>query len=984
MMKTLLLAFLIIFTSLVAQSQTIDVLGNGLVITSGESASVAKNTDYGQVEIGTPITHTFTIENTGGSNVTIAGSALTGSPDFSLSPSPLAANILPGGTYTFDITFTPTVVGVVSGVFQIFSNASNVTPYYTLNLEAEGISVPLNEIIDVSGNGISIINGDVNPDVADDTDFGQILSASSKTNTFTITNDGTAPLTVTSINFLLGSDTEFTINNLSQVVPSAIAPGSFMTFDVVFTPGTVGNYDAYIDIVNSDTSQSPFQFAITGEGTSAVISGNIMITQYYEGTTNSKWIEIKNISGSVITAGTYFLALYENADIPTMATQPPTANESIPAMAIGEVLLFKNAGASLPTVGNLGSASQIITSVCNFDGDDIILISATNDNTCYVNRQDIIGNSTNWGVGKSFIRGGSDESPQASFDINTWIFLTLGADVDVANPNTNIALGTQNIGGTIWTGSWSNLTSDKTRNTEIASTYTAAEGTLTSNNLLVSSNLNLDGGTTNSVVVYGDLNITGTFTIGDTESLVMYGSGSVTGNITKIENSTSRNDAYDFTYWSSPITNANLATVFTGVTASRIFLYDQLQTSVSTAPDYYDNWLVASGAMVAAKGYAAEGPTGTTGVHTISFTGEPNNGEVSIELRRHSDADIENDYNLIGNPYPSAVSFAAFFSGNTNLDATAYLWTHSTAAGGGGDFVDSDYATYTPGSGGSGGGGGPAPTNSLGSSQGFFVRAFGSGVATFNNDMRLVDLNSQFYKSDNSKNKTEVTQAIDRVWLNINSNQGGVNQLLVAFSEKATTDVDNGYDALTYKNSDNPLSFYSIIDNNKYVIQGLPTFNESQTVSLGFDTKVAPRTLTISIHNMEGALETSEIYLVDNLLNITHDLKTSDYQFEQTTTGEFKNRFILQFANGALDVGDIILGLNDFIVSNTFESLKISANKSVKTIKVYDLLGRMLINEMPNKQSFELNTANIKIGTVLLIEAVLENGATVNKKTIKY
>ena len=48
------------------------------------------------------------------------------------------------------------------------------------------------------------------------------------------------------------------------------------------------------------------------------------------------------------------------------------------------------------------------------------------------------------------------------------------------------------------------------------------------------------------------------------------------------------------------------------------------------------------------------------------------------------------------------------------------------------------------------------------------------------------------------------------------------------------------------------------------------------------------------------------------------------------------------------------------------------------------MLGRILINENPDKESFYLKTDNVKSGTVLLIEATLENGSVVNKKTIKY
>ena len=75
---------------------------------------------------------------------------------------------------------------------------------------------------------------------------------------------------------------------------------------------------------------------------------------------------------------------------------------------------------------------------------------------------------------------------------------------------------------------------------------------------------------------------------------------------------------------------------------------------------------------------------------------------------------------------------------------------------------------------------------------------------------------------------------------------------------------------------------------------------------------------------------------------------------------------------------------NEFIISNDLDSFKIRSAKEVKDIKVYDLLGRMILQKQPNKKSFHIDAVNIKKGTVLVIEATLENGSVINKKTIKY
>ena len=544
---------------------------------------------------------------------------------------------------------------------------------------------------------------------------------------------------------------------------------------------------------------------------------------------------------------------------------------------------------------------------------------------------------------------------------------------------------------TIWDGnSWSNNVPDVSKDAIINGDYTASNGNIIANNLTVNTGINLSfvDSNTNSVVVYGDLIIDGTFTIGNQNSLVMYNDdAAISGVITKSENSTSRNNTHDFTYWSSPVINAPITSVFPGVDPNRIFWFDQSQTNVSDPvdSDYYKPWLLASGIMTPGLGYAAEGVINTTGVHFISITGIPNNGEINVPLEGYfGDGNPDNDFNLIGNPYPSAINIDSLFTHNLNLDATAYLWTHFTPISGGtsGDFVSSDYALYNF-SGGSNPSGGPDPTNNIGSSQGFFVRAIASGSVNFTNSMRMEDVNDQFYKLDNSKKKHENIENKDRIWLSITTEQGGINQLLVAFTDKASEAVDRGYDALIFKNSANPITFYSLVENDKYTIQGLGTFSDDKRVELGFDTKVAPRNFSISIKKTEGLLIDQDVYLVDHLLNITHDLKSLDYQFQQITTGEYPHRFTLQFSGNALSIDEVTV-IENLIVSNVFNGLIVSSNHTVQSIKVYDLLGRLLINEKPMRNSIELKTGSIRTGTILLLKATFENGTVLSKKVIKY
>ncbi len=552
---------------------------------------------------------------------------------------------------------------------------------------------------------------------------------------------------------------------------------------------------------------------------------------------------------------------------------------------------------------------------------------------------------------------------------------------------------------TIWDGSsWSHGEPVSTMNADIEGNYNASNGNIIANNLFVNSSLNFDNGTTNTIVVYGDLDITGgSMTLGDQESLVMYDDlALITGNIIKNESSTVRSNIHDFTYWSSPVEIATISSIFTNVSPSRIFYFDQSLSSADASdksdPTYWNVWVNAppNMNMDKGKGFAAEGEIGTTGIHNISFTGQPNNGSIAVNVVYQNDG-VNNDFNLLGNPYPSAIDIETFFAQNPNIEPVVYLWTHNTAINSQtNDFVSSDYATYDL-TGGAGTGVGSNPNNStkipdknIGSSQGFFIKSssVGSGTVIFNNSMRIENANDQFFKSSNSKNETSKKEK-DRIWINLTSEQGGFNQILIGFMDNATDLVDRGYDAERFDGG-NPLNFYSQIEDKKYVIQGLSSFSNDKTVTLGFDINVAPRQLSIKIDKIEGILKNNEIFLIDQLLNKTHNLKESAYQFDQSITGENRNRFILKFGKAQVPDVDNVETNDDFKILHVNNGFTILAKTIISKLEVYDILGRLLYKTEPNNKNVKLKIDKFKKGSILIFRLTMENGSILSKKNISY
>jgi hypothetical protein len=123
--------------------------------------------------------------------------------------------------------------------------------------------------MNVSGNNTPIADGDSSPAAEDGTNFGQSsIGGGAVERTFTVANAGTAPLNLSSspIVAITGPAAgDFTV--VAQPV-TPVAPGGQTSFKIRFAPAAAGPRDALISIEN-DSDETPYDFAVTGVGTSA-------------------------------------------------------------------------------------------------------------------------------------------------------------------------------------------------------------------------------------------------------------------------------------------------------------------------------------------------------------------------------------------------------------------------------------------------------------------------------------------------------------------------------------------------------------------------------------------------------------------------------------------------------------------------------------------------------------------------------------------
>jgi|GEM_PF-2961188 len=236
-------------------SPEIDVLGNSMSIASGTTATATTNdTDFGNQSVCSgSVSKTFTIDNTAGTATLNVTSIMSSDAQFVISGAP--TTVATGATETFTVTFDPTTAGAQSSTITIISDDCDEATY-TFAVDATGVDPE----IDVLGNSMSIASGTTATATTNDTDFESIDITTTSTNTFTINNSGNDALVISSIS---SSDGQFVI---PTTTPINISASGSATFDIEFTPTSVGVHTSTITINNNDCDEATYTFAVTGEG----------------------------------------------------------------------------------------------------------------------------------------------------------------------------------------------------------------------------------------------------------------------------------------------------------------------------------------------------------------------------------------------------------------------------------------------------------------------------------------------------------------------------------------------------------------------------------------------------------------------------------------------------------------------------------------------------------------------------------------------
>jgi hypothetical protein len=351
------------------------------------------------------------------------------------------------------------------------------------------------------------------------------------------------------------------------------------------------------------------------------------------------------------------------------------------------------------------------------------------------------------------------------------------------------------------------------------------------------------------------------------------------------------------------------------------------------------------------RGYGAYSSSSLGSPTTVTYTGVLNNGNYTIPVS--FTLGQGNGWNLVGNPYSSALKWNANWTTN-NLDATAYFYNGA------------QYLTWNRLT-----GVGTAPSGNIPVSQGFFVKANATGAyLTFPQNERT-NSTQAFYK--------EGEQASPVIKLLAEGNGYG-DATLIYFNENATTGFDNNYDAYKLSGIPEAPKFYSIIEPEILAVNALPYPANDKTIRMGFEIG-ASGLYKIKLGNENPGQFYEAVYLEDLKENILINLvNNTEYSFFANITDDAE-RFLVHlfkpagqndFNPDGITAGENIYASGKAIYVNLEET-------SGTRVRVYDILGREVHNIA---QPFNVNRIEMEQPGCYIVEVVKPSGIETKKVTV--
>jgi hypothetical protein len=196
---------------------------------------------FGSVELGNTLSLTTTVTNNGTLECAVDATVSSSSGEFSLA-SGVMFTVAPGASANVGVNYTPADLGDDAGQLTLTFPNSNIN----VPLSGTGIELPA----DISVSPLSV-------------DFGAVTVATSATDSVTISNDGSAELTVNSLT-LLGAS-EFSLSG-PPATPFAVAAGTSVDLIVEYAPLNDGLDTGTLEVASNSPGEALISVALSGTG----------------------------------------------------------------------------------------------------------------------------------------------------------------------------------------------------------------------------------------------------------------------------------------------------------------------------------------------------------------------------------------------------------------------------------------------------------------------------------------------------------------------------------------------------------------------------------------------------------------------------------------------------------------------------------------------------------------------------------------------
>ncbi|HML85803.1 MAG TPA: T9SS type A sorting domain-containing protein, partial [Bacteroidales bacterium] len=456
------------------------------------------------------------------------------------------------------------------------------------------------------------------------------------------------------------------------------------------------------------------------------------------------------------------------------------------------------------------------------------------------------------------------------------------------------------------------------------------------NNLTISSTASLTVSGSNQLYVFGDFEIqssgasTGSF-IG-AENAIVDGNSTVQCYVS----------ADNYHYISSPVAPQSFGSIFPD-NQNNIYLRRYNEPS--------GEWVNQLGTdnCVTGVGYSVTMNAAQTG----SFSGDLNASDVTKTLSKAGTASgvSANDYNgwnLIGNPFSSAINWADVLAANQpapGFESSAYIWSGS------------NYIATNGTSGGISG-------NLIPICSGFFVKAS-------INDAQIVIPTSAQAHSNHGIYKEAI---LNNLAVKVTGDQYE-DQTFVRFHDQATEGFDSRWDARKLEGLNEAPQLYTTAGEYKLSINEQPK-QTKRDIPMNFSCGVDGQ-YTLTFSGVESFESPSRITLEDKLLGSTIDVTNSlSYNFSYNTTDD-EGRFILHFSTAT--------GISDKEVQNiqiwaANHQLFIDNQAGVVgDVTLYDITGKKILAKQVTEGKSIINVNGLN-GTYIVRIATVKG--VVTKKVV--